>query len=114
MLFKKYYMLEEDNDFFSWEDKIIDFTNDDQKIIELEINIPTNIDSSELKENEIDSDFINKELKSVFNNCKNDFSQESVIILKKKRGRTPKVVDSSKILYNFLKNNFFFKLKNQT
>lgn len=114
MLFKKYYMLEEDNDFFSWEDKIIDFTNDDQKIIELEINIPTNIDSSELKENEIDSDFINKELKSVFNNCKNDFSQESVIILKKKRGRTPKVVDSSKIHDKFSKDNMVYKLKTQS
>ena len=107
-------MLEEDNDFFSWEDKIIDFTNDDQKIIELEINIPTNIDSSELKENEIDSDFINKELKSVFNNCKNDFSQESVIILKKKRGRTPKVVDSSKIHDKFSKDNMVYKLKTQS
>ena len=105
---------EEDNDFFSWEDKIIDFTNDDQKIIELEINIPTNIDSSELKENEIDSDFINKELKSVFNNCKNDFSQESVIILKKKRGRTPKVVDSSKIHDKFSKDNMVYKLKTQS
>ena len=107
-------MLEEDNNFFSWEDKIIDFTNDDQKIIELEINIPTNIDSSELKENEIDSDFINKELKSVFNNCKNDFSQESVIILKKKRGRTPKVVDSSKIHDKFSKDNMVYKLKTQS
>ena len=107
-------MLEEDNDFFSCEDKIIDFTNDDQKIIELEINIPTNIDSSELKENEIDSDFINKELKSVFNNCKNDFSQESVIILKKKRGRTPKVVDSSKIHDKFSKDNMVYKLKTQS
>ena len=107
-------MLEEDNDFFSWEDKIIDFTNDDQKIIELEMNIPTNIDSSELKENEIDSDFINKELKSVFNNCKNDFSQESVIILKKKRGRTPKVVDSSKIHDKFSKDNMVYKLKTQS
>ena len=104
-------MLEEDNDFFSWEDKIIDFTNDDQKIIELEINIPTNIDSSELKENEIDSDFINKELKSVFNNCKNDFSQESVIILKKKEEEHPKWLIPQKFMINFQRIIWFINLK---
>ena len=115
MLFKKYYMqTEECNYSFFIDNTINDFTNDDQKIIELEMNIPTNIDSSELKENEIDSDCIIKELKLVFNNFKNDFSQESVIILKKKRGRTPKVVDSSKIHDKFSKDNMVYKLKTQS
>ena len=91
MLFKKYYMqTEECNYSFFIDNTINDFTNDDQKIIELEMNIPTNIDSSELKENEIDSDCIIKELKLVFNNFKNDFSQESVIILKKNEEEHPK------------------------
>ncbi len=106
--------IEEDDNFFLLDYNIKDFIFNGEKMIEYGINIPTNIDSSELKENEIDSDYINEKLESVFNNCKNDFSQEPATNLKKKRGRTPKTIKSSNIHDKFSMDNMVYKLKTQS